>query len=106
MSYIKAEEILPKELIEVIQQYVCGKSIYIPCTEKQTWGSYTHSRQYYRKRNHDICNEHKAGIPVTELSKRYIFPSFVRKYILCQKKLFIECCETRKEQDEYFIGNR
>lgn len=36
MSYIKAEEILPKELIEVIQQYVCGKSIYIPCTEKQT----------------------------------------------------------------------
>ena len=71
MSYIKAEEILPKELIEVIQQYVCGKSIYIPCTEKQTWGSYTHSSQYYRKRNHDICNEHKAGIPVTELSKRY-----------------------------------
>lgn len=71
MSYIKAEEILPKELIEVIQQYVCGKSIYIPCTEKKTWGSYTHSRQYYRKRNHDICNEHKAGIPVTELSKRY-----------------------------------
>ncbi len=71
MSYIKAEEILPKELIEVIQQYVCGKSIYIPCTEKQTWGSYTHSRQYYRKRNHDICNAHKAGIPVTELSKRY-----------------------------------
>ena len=26
MSYIRAEEILPKELIETIQQYVSGKS--------------------------------------------------------------------------------
>lgn len=30
MSYISAEEVLPKELIETIQQYVSGKSIYIP----------------------------------------------------------------------------
>ena len=35
MSYIKAENILPKELIEAIQQYVEGKSIYIPSKEKQ-----------------------------------------------------------------------
>ena len=30
MSYIRAEEVLPKELIETIQQYVNGKAIYIP----------------------------------------------------------------------------
>lgn len=35
MSYISAEDILPKELIETIQQYVSGKSIYIPCKEKK-----------------------------------------------------------------------
>lgn len=29
MSYIRAEEVLPKELIETIQQYVNGKAIYI-----------------------------------------------------------------------------
>lgn len=34
MSYISAEDVLPKELIETIQQYVSGKSIYIPCKEK------------------------------------------------------------------------
>jgi hypothetical protein len=39
MSYIKAETILPKELIEAVQQYVEGKSIYIPSKEKQEWGS-------------------------------------------------------------------
>lgn len=30
MSHVRAEEILPRELIETIQQYVSGKSIYIP----------------------------------------------------------------------------
>ena len=51
MSYIKAETILPQDLIEVIQQYVSGKSIYIPCKEKLDWGSRTHSKQYYSARN-------------------------------------------------------
>lgn len=41
MSYISAEDVLPKELIETIQQYVSGKSIYIPCKEKKVWGSQT-----------------------------------------------------------------
>ncbi len=30
MGYIKAEEILPAEVIELIQQYVDGRNIYIP----------------------------------------------------------------------------
>lgn len=38
MSYIRAEEVLPKELIETIQQYVNGKAIYIPSTSKKEWG--------------------------------------------------------------------
>ena len=41
MSYIRAEEVLPKELIETIQQYVNGKAIYIPSTSKKEWGSHT-----------------------------------------------------------------
>ena len=34
MSYISAEDVLPKELIETIQQYVDGKTIYIPSISK------------------------------------------------------------------------
>ena len=30
MGYMKAEEILPIEIIELIQQYVDGENIYIP----------------------------------------------------------------------------
>ena len=44
MSYIRAEEVLPKELIETIQQYVNGKAIYIPSTSKKEWGSHTDTR--------------------------------------------------------------
>lgn len=30
MGYIRAEEILPKEVVALIQQYVDGQTIYIP----------------------------------------------------------------------------
>ncbi len=71
MSYIRAEEILPQELIEAIQQYVSGKSIYIPCKEKQVWGSRTESKQYYQNRNRDICRRHQAGATVKALAEKY-----------------------------------
>ena len=39
MGYMKAEEILPMEIIELIQQYVDGKNIYIPrkTEHRQEW---------------------------------------------------------------------
>lgn len=71
MSYISAEEILPKELIETIQQYVSGKSIYIPCKEKKIWGSETRARQFYVNRNREICVKHQNGVSVKMLASEY-----------------------------------
>ena len=71
MSYISAEDILPKELIETIQQYVSGKSIYIPCKEKKDWGSETKTRQFYIDRNLEICRKHKNGVSVKMLAEEY-----------------------------------
>lgn len=71
MSYISAEEILPKELIETIQQYVSGKSIYIPSKEKNNWGSETKIKQYYIERNQEICIKHKDGVSVKVLADEY-----------------------------------
>ena len=34
MRYIKAEDILPEEIVELIQQYVDGETIYIPARRK------------------------------------------------------------------------
>ena len=71
MSYISAEEILPKELIEMIQQYVSGKSIYIPSREKKVWGSQTNTKQYYKMRNQGICKKYKKGVSIGILAKEY-----------------------------------
>ena len=71
MSYISAEDILPKELIETIQQYISGKSIYIPCKEKKVWGSETKTRQFYVERNYAIYKKYKNGFSVKKLAEEY-----------------------------------
>ena len=71
MSYISAEDVLPKELIETIQQYVSGKSIYVPCKEKKDWGSETKTRQFYIDRNLEICRKYKSGVSVKVLADEY-----------------------------------
>ena len=71
MSYISAEEILPKELVEAIQQYISGKNIYIPCKEKKDWGSQTKAKQYYEIRNNEICLKHRNGVSVKILATMY-----------------------------------
>ena len=71
MSYISAEDVLPKELVEAIQEYVSGKSIYIPCKEKKDWGSESKTKQYYITRNQEIFKKYKSGVSVKSLATKY-----------------------------------
>lgn len=72
MSYIRAEDVLPKELIQTIQQYVDGKAIYIPSIQKKPWGSETKTRSILLERNQTICSEFQTGTPVAELARKYL----------------------------------
>lgn len=71
MSYLRAEEILPKELLETIQQYVSGKTIYIPTKEKQDWGSNTDTKQILDARNREIFEQYTQGISVPVIAVEY-----------------------------------
>ena len=71
MSYISANEVLPQELVEKILQYISGKSIYIPCKEKQNWGSKSKAKQYYQKRNREISTKYRQGVSVKVLAAEY-----------------------------------
>ena len=71
MSYIRADQILPKELVEAIQQYVDGQLIYIPRKEKQAWGSGTTAKEFFRVRNERIYEAYQNGISTKELSQRF-----------------------------------
>ena len=71
MSYLRAEEVLPKELIETIQQYVNGTTIYIPSKDKQCWGSKTDTRQFLIERNTKIYNRYLEGVAVSRLAEDF-----------------------------------
>ncbi len=71
MSYRNAEEVLPRELVEAIQRYISGVSIYIPCKEKKVWGSQTEGKHYYKSRNLEILEKHQKGVSVKLLAGEY-----------------------------------
>lgn len=73
MGYIKADEILPVEVIEIIQQYVEGKNIYIPKKDqtRREWGSGTQIRQELHSRNNKIMSDFFAGVIVRDLACKY-----------------------------------
>ena len=71
MSYIKADQVLPKELIEAIQHYIDGKSIYIPTKHKQAWGNGTSAKAFFQERNRRIYDAWLSGVSQKELSLRF-----------------------------------
>lgn len=73
MSYIKAEEILPEELIKRIQEHVDGVYIYIPRKPgtRHLWGQETAYKAELKARNDRIRSDYAAGESVTTLSRRY-----------------------------------
>ena len=88
MGYIKAEEILPKELIEKIQNHVEGKSIYIPKKDgiRQTWGTGTRTKQELAERNQAIYEDYLAGRKVCELAEKYCLSEKSIQRILRERK--------------------
>lgn len=73
MGYIKAEEILPIEIIEMIQQYVDGANIYVPrkADNRASWGQKNQAKEKMYARNMEIYNEYSNGAKVAQLAERY-----------------------------------
>ncbi|MDE7342000.1 MAG: hypothetical protein K2N80_15835 [Lachnospiraceae bacterium] len=89
MGYMKAEEILPIELIELIQQYVDGEAVYIPrkAEHRRAWGTGTQIRQELSARNRKIFSDHLKGMSTEELaSKYYLSSKSIQRIIRSMKK--------------------
>lgn len=73
MSYIKAEKILPEELIRQIQEYADGVYIYIPRKpgNRHSWGQETSYKAELKARNSCICSDYSEGVSVAVLSRKY-----------------------------------
>ena len=87
MSYVKAIDVLPNEILELIQNYVDGEYIYIPRKEdnKKSWGENTDYRKEIEKRNSMIYKEYKAGVKVRVLAEKYFLSEKSIQRIVLQK---------------------
>ncbi|MDF2485021.1 MAG: hypothetical protein K0R46_1189 [Herbinix sp.] len=73
MSYMKAELVLPQELLALIQEYAQGQYLYIPkkADNHKVWGENTDSRQQIRLRDEEIYRMYKDGVSTTILAADY-----------------------------------
>lgn len=89
MGYKKAEEILPAEIITLIQQYVDGQMIYIPrkVQNRKKWGTNTDTRRELTIRNQRIYADFLAGIPIPELALQYCLSAKSIQHIIRNMKM-------------------
>lgn len=73
MSYVKAEDVLPKYLVEEIQRYVDGKLLYVPRKDENSlsWGEKSGTKERMAKRNQSIVERYNAGETVESLSREF-----------------------------------
>jgi Mor family transcriptional regulator len=89
MSYFRAEEILPSNIIKLIQNYIDGENIYIPRKEsnKKEWGSQTLIRQELSERNFSIYTDYQKGYKVSELATKYFLSEKSIQRIIRESKI-------------------
>lgn len=88
MGYRKAENVLPNEIIELIQNYIDGECIYIPRKEnsRRSWGENTKIKSELKDRNSNIFKDYCNGMKVNTLSEKYFLSEKSIHRILLQMK--------------------
>lgn len=73
MKYEKAQTLLPKDIVELLQQYADGKYIYIPrkTENKKSWGENSGCKDEIKKRNIEILKKYLNGMPIKDIAKQY-----------------------------------
>lgn len=92
MGYVRAEQILPEEIIHLIQQYVDGECIYIPrrLNERTEWGTKTGIRKDLETRNQDIYSDYEKGYSIEQLAyKYYLSEKSIQRIIYQMKRILL-----------------
>lgn len=90
MDYIKAQTVLPEDLIELIQQYVDGGFIYIPRKDGQrkAWGEKAGTKDCLKQRDTEIYVKYTKGVKVKDLMEKYhLSEPSIRRIIGRERKL-------------------
>lgn len=73
MNYIKAQNVLPEEVLELIQHYIDGEFLYIPRKSgaHKAWGEKIGTKDCLKQRNMEIFSRYTNGETLAELMKQY-----------------------------------
>ncbi len=71
--YVKAEEVLPADLLKEIQEHVQGVEIYIPKkgNSRLGWGERNGTRKVLAARNKEILRRYDDGESIYALAEQY-----------------------------------
>jgi len=89
LKYINADKVLPEKLIQEIQKYVQGETLYIPKpkTEYLQWGTSSGGRRILDRRNDAIRNSFISGSSIQQLAKEYyLSDETIKKIVYSYKK--------------------
>lgn len=73
MPYIKANELLPPELLQEVQKYVQGSLMYIPraAENRMGWGELSGARENFDRRNAAIRTAKAEGKRIDDLAEEF-----------------------------------
>ncbi|NFO46346.1 hypothetical protein FDB40_05335 [Clostridium botulinum] len=73
MKYAKAQDMLPEEIIKIIQEYVDGKYLYVPRKNEnhKAWGENSGIKSSLKLRNNEIYKKYLNGTTINKLTQEY-----------------------------------
>ena len=84
MKYVNAKDVLPAEVLSLVQKYTCGALIYVPKLEenKVGWGQLSGTKKQVVQRNQKIAEAYRNGMGVHDLMSMYcLSEASIRKII-------------------------
>lgn len=88
MKYSNAYNILPVDIVKIIQEYVDGEYLYIPRKEEEQkkWGEQSGSRDTLKRRNEEIYLKYIKGAVILDLAQEYYLSDKSIRRIISQQK--------------------
>jgi len=72
MKYKNASDVLPENLLQEVQKYAAGETLYFPKDkERKKWGEKTGAREYFRERNEEIQQKYLQKMSIEHLANEY-----------------------------------
>lgn len=89
MKYVKAQDVLPEEIVKIIQEYVDGKYLYVPRKNEnhKAWGEKSGIKNSLKVRNNEIYKKYIDGSTIDKLTQEYYLSEKSIRRIIGQQKL-------------------